>query len=73
MIIAKEGTVRIEGDKNEVLTEATVILRNIYYTLVRRHGEEVANDHIADIAQLAVMSEKELKELAKDDARVLEN
>lgn len=73
MIIAKEGTVRIEGDKNEVLAEATVILRNIYCTLVRRHGEEVANERIADIAQLAVMSEKELKELAKADARVLEN
>lgn len=73
MIIAKEGTVRIEGDKNEVLAEATVILRNIYCTLVRTHGVEVANEHLTDIAQLAVMSEKEIKELAKDDARVLEN
>ena len=43
--------------------------------LVRRHGEKTANDHIADIAQLAVMSEKEIAELAKTKVgdRVLEN
>lgn len=63
----------MRGDRDEVLAEATVILRNICCMLVRRHGEKTANDHIADIAQLAVMSEKEIKELAKGDARVLEN
>ena len=73
MIIAMEGTVRIEGDKNEVLAEATVILHNIYCTLVGRHGEEVANDHIAEIAQMAVMSAEELAEMAKADIAVLEN
>ena len=75
MIIAIEGTVRIQGDKNEVLAEATTILHNVYCTLVERYGKEEADDQIADIAQLAVMSEKEISELAKAKvgANALEN
>ena len=75
MIIAIEGTVRIQGDKNEVLAEATTILHNVYCGLVERYGKEEADDQIADIAQLAVMSEKEISELAKAKvgANALEN
>ena len=68
MIIAIEGTVRIQGDKSEVLAEATTILHNVYCGLVERYGKEEADEQITDIAQLAVMSEKEIAEMARDDA-----
>lgn len=75
MIIAIEGTVRIQGDKSEVLAEATTILHNVYCGLVERYGKEEADEQIADMAQLAVMSAEEITELAKAKAggNALEN
>lgn len=65
MIIAMEEKVKIEGDRNEVLAEATTILHNIYCTLAERDGKEVADEELESIFQLAVMSEDEITEVAE--------
>ena len=73
MIVAIEGTVRIEGNTSEVLAETTVILRDVYHGLIERYGKEEADEQLASISQMAVMSEKEITEMAKADATALEN
>lgn len=64
MIIAMEEKVKIEGDRNEVLAEATTILHNIYCTLAERDGKEAADEELESIFKLAVMSEDEISEMA---------
>jgi len=65
MIIAKEEMLEIEGDENEVLTETALILRQVYYTLLERHGQEEADEQMTMICRLAAMSDEALKAEAK--------
>ena len=63
MIICKDGTVKIGGDKVEVLAEATCILHAIYERLVEREGEEEAAEQLKELFMLAVMSKDEIEEV----------
>jgi len=61
MIIAMDGTTRIEGDKNDVIAECTSILHAIYEVLVEKEGVDAANEQFVEIGRLAVMSEEDLE------------
>ena len=66
MIICMNGTLRMEGDKAEVLAETTLILHGIYETLVKHEGEDVAREQFAEIGRLAVMTEEELEDATNE-------
>lgn len=61
MIIAMDETIRIEGDRNDVLSECTGILHAIYEILVEKEGVDAANEQFVEIGRLAVMSEEDLE------------
>ena len=61
MIIAIEEVLRIDGDKGEVLTEATRLMHVIYEVLVEKEGEEAANEQLHDVFRLAKMTAEEIR------------
>ena len=63
MIICKEGTVKISGDKVAVMAEATYILHAVYEKLVEHEGEEKAAEQLDELFALAVMSADEIEEV----------
>ena len=62
MIICMDETVRIGGDKVEVLVEATCILNAVYEKLVEHEGEESAEEQLRKLFMLAIMSKEEVRE-----------
>ena len=62
MIICMNGTLRMEGDKVEILAETTLILHAVYEQLVKREGVESANEQFAELGRLATMSADEIEE-----------
>ena len=63
MIICKDGTVRLDGEKVEVLAEVTCVLHAVYEKLVEHEGEEVAEEQLRELFMLAVLSAEEIKEV----------
>ena len=63
MIICKDGTVRLNGGKVEVLAEATCVLHAVYERLVEHEGEEKAVEQLEELFGLAVMSADEIEEV----------
>lgn len=66
MIISFEGKVRIEGEKTDVLAEATCIMHNIFETLAEREGREAAREAVDGIFELAVLSAKQISEKTEE-------
>ena len=64
MIVAIEGTIRIDGDPNEVYAEAALILREIYQTVKEHTDEEYAMAKLNDIHEIAVLEEEEISRYA---------
>lgn len=60
MIIAMEGTIKIDGEPNEVYAEAAQILHMIYKTVKEHTDEEYAAAKLNDIHEIAMLDEDEL-------------
>lgn len=61
MIKVTEDTTVIAGSLNKILSEITTVLHKVYEEMKETLGEETANEYLAEIGRLAVMSENELK------------
>lgn len=61
MIKVTEDTTVIAGSLNKILSEITTVLHKVYEEMKETLGEEIANEYLAEIGRLAVMSEEELK------------
>lgn len=59
MIVAIDGTVRIEGDEPEVFADTAQILSLIYETLKDKKSEQYAMEQLVEIGRIAVMTEEE--------------
>ena len=71
MIICMDGTLRMEGNKVEVLAETTLILHGVYETLVKHEGEEKAREQFAEIGRLAVMTDEEISDATNELIKTL--
>ena len=67
MIVAIDGTVRIDGDEPEVFADTAMILNLIYETLKDKKSEEYAMEKLVEIGRIAVMDEDELHVHARRD------
>ena len=65
MVISMNGTVRLEGDKTEVMAEVTLILKSFYDNVKRREGEQSAMEQLAEMGRLAVMTDEEISDEVK--------
>ena len=61
MIKVTEDTTVIAGNLTTILSEITAVLHKVYEEMKETLGEEKANEHLAEIGRLTVMSEDELK------------
>ena len=61
MIKVTEDTTVIAGNLTTILAEITTVLHKVYEEMKETIGEEKANEHLAEIGRLAIMSEDELK------------
>lgn len=61
MIKVTEDTTVIAGSLNKILSEITTVLHKVYEEMKETLGEKIANEYLAEIGRLAVMSEDELK------------
>ncbi|MGX8774813.1 MAG: hypothetical protein ACSW8G_07145 [Bacillota bacterium] len=61
MIIAVDGTVRLEGDEALVSAETAMVLNLIYETLKDKVSEQYALEQIVEIGRLAVLDREELE------------
>ncbi len=64
MIIAMDGTIKIDGEPNEVYAEAAQILHMIYETVREHTDEEYATAKLNDIHEVAMMEREELERCA---------
>ena len=61
MIKVTEDTTVIAGNLTTILSEITTVLHKVYEEMKETIGEELANEYLADVGRLAIMSEDELK------------
>ena len=61
MIKVTEDTTVIAGNLTTILSEITAVLHKVYEEMKETIGEEKANEHLAEIGRLTIMSEDELK------------
>ena len=61
MIKVTEDTTVIAGNLTTILSEITTVLHKVYMEMKETIGEELANEYLADVGRLAIMSEDELK------------
>ena len=61
MIKVTKDTTVIAGNLTTILSEITTVLHKVYEEMKETIGEEKANEHLAEIGRLAIMSEDELK------------
>ena len=67
MIMCHEGEVKIRGTLPEMLQDTVHILNGVYRTMIEKHGEEIANEHLAKIGRIAVITDTdERDELLKE-------
>ena len=66
MIKVTEDTTVIAGSLNKILSEITTVLHKVYEEMKETLGEETANEYLADVGRLAIMSEDELKDRVKE-------
>ena len=61
MIKVTEDTTVIAGNLTTSVSEITTVLHKVYEEMKDTVGEEKANEYLAEIGRLTVMSEDELK------------
>lgn len=61
MINTKKGIVKIEGTEDEIVADATVILKAVEELLTDKHGSEKAKKDMEEIIRRSKLSDKELK------------
>ena len=66
MIKVTEDTTVIAGNLTTILSEITTVLHKVYEEMKETIGEELANEYLADVGRLAIMSEDELKDRVKE-------
>ena len=66
MIKVTEDTTVIAGNLTTILSEITTVLHKVYKEMKDTIGEELANEYLADVGRLAIMSEDELKDRVKE-------
>ena len=66
MIIMMNGEGKIEGSHAEVMSEATLILRELYNACKEKFGEDFAREELVKIGRLAVASDEEIMKEAMD-------
>ena len=66
MILVIEDSVRFEGEKHTVLTEFTMLIKNMLDCLTEEDGREAALEQIAECGRLACMTPEELAEHARN-------
>lgn len=66
MIKVTQDTTVISGNLTTILSEITTVLRKVYIEMKETIGEELANEYLADVGRLAIMSEDELKDRVKE-------
>ena len=66
MIKVTEDTTVIAGNLTTILSEITTVLHKVYEEMKETIGEEKANEYLADVGRLAIMSEDELKDRVKE-------
>lgn len=60
MIKADNNATIIAGELNEILSDATTILRKVYQVTKENLGEETANEFMVKMDRFAIMSEDEM-------------
>ena len=66
MIKVTQDTTVISGNITTILSEITTVLHKVYMEMKETIGEEPANEYLADVGRLAIMSEDELKDRVKE-------
>ena len=66
MIKVTQDTIVISGNLRAILSEITTVLHKVYEEMKETIGEELANEYLADVGRLAIMSEDELKDRVKE-------
>ena len=66
MIKVTQDTIVISGNLTAILSEITTVLHKVYIEMKETIGEELANEYLADVGRLAIMSEDELKDRVKE-------
>ena len=66
MIKVTQDTTVISGNITTILSEITTVLHKVYIEMKETIGEELANEYLADVGRLAIMSEDELKDRIKE-------
>ena len=66
MIKVTQDTTVISGNITTILSEITTVLHKVYEEMKETIGEELANEYLADVGRLAIMSEDELKDRVKE-------
>ena len=66
MIKVTQDTIVISGNLTAILSEITTVLHKVYEEMKETIGEELANEYLADVGRLAIMSEDELKDRVKE-------
>lgn len=66
MIKVTQDTTVISGNLTTILSEITTVLHKVYEEMKETIGEELANEYLADVGRLAIMSEDELKDRVKE-------
>ena len=66
MIKVTEDTTVIAGNLTTILSEITTVLHKVYEEMKETIGKEKANEYLAEIGRLAIMSEDELKDRVKE-------
>ena len=66
MIKVTHDTTVISGNLTTILSEITTVLHKVYEEMKETIGEELANEYLADVGRLAIMSEDELKDRVKE-------
>ena len=62
MIKVTDEVTVISGNLVTILSEITAVLYKVYHEMKETLGEELANEYLADVGRLAVMSNDELNE-----------
>lgn len=59
MIKCNLGHVEIRGSLPELLQDTVHILGSVYESIIEKHGEEIANEHIVKIGKISVITDRE--------------
>lgn len=71
MIKCNKNEVVIKGTTTTILAEASLLISDIYQTLVDDLGEKIAKEHMEIVWEAAFLTEKELEEKNEELEKLL--